>query len=316
MINYLRISVTDRCNLNCGYCRPTSRVQKLSRDELLTYEDIERFATIAARAGIQYVRLTGGEPLIRKDLPVLIRKLKNIFGIKEVTLTTNGLELTSHLSELVDAGLDRVNISLDTLNSERFKELTGCDRGDAIPTIWQGIMRSLEYGLNPKINVVLFKGVNDDEIEDFARLTINHPLTIRFIEHMTQPFQPTGLTPQVTKVLGERFGVEEENVRVVGRGPARYLRLKGGRGLIGFINPVSDCFCDTCTRLRLTSDGKIYPCIFASSQMDTRQLNRDGCSDDVIGDHLNTFLQEKPRFRKDSKDLNYPGNLDMCYLGG
>jgi len=315
MINYLRISVTDRCNLNCGYCRPASRVERLPHDDLLRYEEIERFVTIASRAGIQYVRLTGGEPLIRRDLPVLIRKLKNVFGIKEVTLTTNGLELTNHLNELVDAGLDRVNISLDTLNSERFKKLTGCSRGDAIPTIWQGVMRSLECGLRPKINVVLLDGINDDEIDDFAKLTITHPLTIRFIEQMTT-FTPGVKAVNITPSFTPGVKVVEECCQVVGRGPARYIRLKGGQGFVGFISPVSDCFCDDCTRLRLTSDGKLYPCLFASSQMDVRELIRDGSSDEEIGDHLNTFLREKPRFRKDSKDLNYPGNLDMCYLGG
>lgn len=327
--NYLRISVTDKCNLNCLYCRPKERVRKMAHHDLLRYEEMVDFVSLLAGLGVKYVRLTGGEPLVRRGLPVLIGKLKEVPGIEEVSMTTNGLLFADYAEELKDAGLDRVNISLDTLKPGRFEYLTqvnpvGCG---GLEPVWRAIMRAIELGLAPKINVVLFEGINDDELFDFAELTRKYDLTVRFIEYMGRPEGRNGFrfvsNHEVFERLRGRYrfsGGEKGSGGhygfFKGNGPAKYIRLPGAKGCLGFISPNTDCFCDDCNRLRLSCDGKLYPCLFSPHYLDVRGLVRGGAGGETIRGEVGRLMEAKPRFTYRDRGKNSPSNLDMCYFGG
>ena len=282
-INYLRISITDFCNLNCVYCTEAT-VPKLDRAEILTYEEIERLVRIAASMGINKVRLTGGEPLLRPDLPRLVRMISGTPGIDDIALTTNGTLLTRYAVALKEAGLTRVNVSLDTLKSDRFREITG---HDGLATVLEGIKLAESVGLTPvKVNMVVMRGDNDDEVIDFARKTISDGWNVRYIEYM--PFNGSEAeasrlisTQEIKKgldVLGrmERCGTSK------GNGPARYFRLPGATGTIGFISPMTEHFCATCNRLRMTSDGHLRPCLLDDDEIDIKRALRNGGSDEDL----------------------------------
>ncbi len=282
-INYLRISVTDRCNLRCVYCMPAEGIHLLPKDELLTYEEIVTIAGVAAEIGINKIRLTGGEPLVRSDLLELVARLGRIKAIDDISLTTNGVLLKDYAVELKQAGLKRVNISLDTLNQAKFERIT---RHDRLNEVLHGIEAAQKAGLNPvKINMVVMRGVNDDEILDFARLTVTEGWHVRFIELM--PFiadicsggyfeeSKDRLQSQFISVkeIKERLSSLGKMARVssiTGNGPAKYFRPPGATGTIGFISPVSQHFCFNCNRLRLTADGKLRLCLFSDDEIDLR----------------------------------------------
>ena len=298
-INYLRISVTDRCNLHCTYCMPSEGIPLMSHEDILSYEEICIVARAAAELGIVKVRLTGGEPLVRAKLTNLLAMLARIQGIDDISLTTNGVLLQRYADELKSAGLHRVNVSLDSLRSDRFHRIT---RVGDLDDVLRGIEAARQAGLNPvKTNTVVMRGTNDDEVLDFARLTIEGEWHVRFIEYM--PFSkgekadhllvPVSEIKQRIETLGEL-----EPSPSSGGGPARYFRLPGARGTIGFISPVSEHFCRACNRLRLTADGKLRPCLFSDTEIDLREPLRRGATADDIKRLIQEAASCKPEGHK------------------
>lgn len=307
-ITYLRVSVTDRCNLRCLYCS-RHRFRWLPPEEILTYEEIARVVRVAVEMGVERVRLTGGEPLLRRGICGLIRMLAGIEGLRDLSLTTNGVLLSELASELKAAGLARVNISLDTLDPEKFKRITGMD---ALARVLAGVEAALARGLTPvKINTVVVRGLNEEEVPEMARLTLSEPLHLRFIE-----FMPIGEGNE----WEDRFvGLEEvmERVREVGDlwpaeveggGPARIFRLPGARGTVGFIAAMSRHFCAACNRLRLTPEGRLRLCLFSDREFDLRPyLRRE--------EDLRQALAEAVRLKPASRVGTMPRRL-MRSIGG
>jgi len=286
-INYLRISVTDRCNLRCLYCMPEAGISLLPREDILSYEELRAVVQAAAGLGVSRVRLTGGEPLVRGDIVELVALLASVEGIDDVSLTTNGLLLARHARQLKAAGLHRVNVSLDSLRPERFRRIT---RWGELGQVLEGIQAAREAGLEPvKVNMVVLRGVNDDEVVDFGRLTLSGEWHVRFIELMPvglpeaascgEPRQGLQFVPvaEIRQRL-EALGPLEPVVNHQGAGPAKYYRWPGAPGTVGFIGPVSECFCAECNRLRLTADGKLRPCLLHDREVDLRQHLRAGAS--------------------------------------
>ena len=298
-IHYLRLSVTDLCNLRCRYCMPDG-VEKLEREAVLTYEEFLRLAALFAQCGIDTVRVTGGEPLVRKNVAQLVAGLKATPGIRRVTLTTNAVLLAEQLPALLDAGLDSVNISLDTLRTERFREITR--RGD-LEDAFAGIRAAEDAGFqNLKLDTVLMGGVNDDEIEDFLNLTKEHPWEVRFIELM--PMGPCAAWPKerflpVTEILN-RFPALEE---IEPNGVARRYRLSGAMGTVGLITPMSHEFCGACRRIRVTADGKLKGCLHSREEISLRGLHGRELEDAILrgilqkpkGHHLTEHASDTPR---------------------
>jgi cyclic pyranopterin phosphate synthase len=295
-INYLRISVTDRCNLRCVYCMPAEGVSLMSHNDILSYEEIYTVVKAAAEMGINKVRLTGGEPLVRAGLSELVRMLASIDTIDDISLTTNGTLLSHHAAELKKAGLQRVNISLDTLKPDRFNYITRC--GNLADTL-EGIEVARAVGLNPvKINVVVMAGINDDELTDFATKTVNEGWHVRFIELM--PLNGDELvTSRLVSVSDMRRRIEslgklEPFLVSVGNGPAKYFRLPDATGTIGFITPVTEHFCYHCNRLRLTADGKLRPCLLSEEEIDLREHLRRGASAAELKKLIEEAIARKP----------------------
>jgi cyclic pyranopterin phosphate synthase len=307
-INYLRISVTDRCNLRCVYCLPSEGITLLPQGEVLTYEEIARVAGLAAELGINKVRITGGEPLVRARLRELVTMLAGISGIDDISLTTNGVLLKQYAAELKQAGLKRVNVSLDSLSRANFERIS---RRDKLGDVLQGIEAAKACGLNPvKVNMVVMRGVNDDEVMDFARLTIAEGWHVRFIELM--PFAtdnpPDGhsiggkanlhaafVSADEIKERLKGLGKLEPSLPITGNGPARYFRLPQAGGTIGFISPVSQHFCFSCNRLRLTAEGKLRPCLLSDHEIDLRQSLRRGASSRELKKVITEAIKEKPQ---------------------
>jgi len=317
-INYLRISVTDRCNLRCIYCLPAEGVPLMSHKDILTYEEIYTVAQAAAELGINKVRLTGGEPLVRLGLTELIKMLTQIEAIDDISLTTNGTLLGGHAAELKRAGLQRVNISLDTLNSDKFKFITrgSLDVGDVL----EGIEVARSVGLNPvKINMVVMSGINDDELLDFAAKTIDEGWHVRFIE-----FMPVGgMSPKASYFVSvsdirkrlELVGELQPCLPSVGNGPAKYFRLPHAKGTVGFITPVSEHFCFHCNRLRLTADGRLRPCLLAEDEIDLKQPLRGGISSTGLKQLIEAAVTKKP-LRHHLKEGLTPQGRPMTQMGG
>lgn len=270
-IDYLRVAITDRCNLRCRYCMPAEGVEVIDHNKILNYKEIKKIVEVGAKLGIKKVRLTGGEPLARLGVADLVAMLKQISGVEEVSLTTNGILLTKYGEELSAAGLDRVNISLDTLKANKFKEITLFNQHEKV---LEGIQTALKLGLDPvKINVVVMKGINDDEVLDFVQFTRKYPVHVRFIE-----FMPSGdkKLEQEKHYLGidklkELIEREEKLLSTefdTGNGPAYYYQVEDSLGTIGFITPISNHFCSKCNRLRLTTTGKLRPCLYSEKEID------------------------------------------------
>jgi cyclic pyranopterin phosphate synthase len=296
-INYLRISVTDRCNLRCVYCMPAEGVDLMSHNDILSYEEIHTVVKAAAELGINKVRLTGGEPLVRAGLPELVRLLAGIYSIDDISLTTNGTLLAEYATELKEAGLHRVNVSLDTLKPDRFEQITRCGR---LEDTLAGIEAARAAGLNPvKINVVAMGGINDDELVDFAAKTVSDGWHVRFIEHMPVNGDDSGLIKLVSvKEMRQRIetlGKLEPWKVDVGNGPAKYFRLPDATGTIGFITPVTEHFCYQCNRLRLTADGKLRPCLLSEDEIDLREPLRQGASAEELKNLIEKATASKPQ---------------------
>jgi cyclic pyranopterin phosphate synthase len=325
-ITYLRISLTDRCNLRCVYCMPEAGIKFVPRRQILTLEEIARIVRIAAGMGLRRVRLTGGEPLVRNGITQLVRWIAETPGIEDISLTTNGMVLASYAEELARAGLKRVNVSLDTLRPDRFREIT---RHGDVAAVHEGIAAARAAGLSPiKINVVVMREVNDDEAADIARTTLEEDWEVRFIELM--PFmdeqetciKDTSLalgfvpTQEVRRQIEAALGPLEPAATKSGGGPAQYFRLPGAKGLIGFISPLTEHqFCAGCNRMRLTAEGQIRPCLLTDHEVDLKESLRSGGSDDDLRARILLALETKPDAHH-LWDGNRPKWRKMIQIGG
>jgi cyclic pyranopterin phosphate synthase len=293
----LRISVTDRCNIRCFYCMPEDDVKYMPRQEILSFEEIEHFARVAVSLGITKLRITGGEPLVRKDLPVLIRKLVDIPGIRDIALTTNGVLLAKHAKALYDAGLRRLNIHLDTLDRERFIRIT---RRDDLDKVLEGIGEAQRLGFGPlKINAVAVKNLLEPDLVPLARFGRENGIEIRYIEFM--PLDAQGIwdrssvltASEMIEILSREISPLVEIPDADPRAPATEYRFADGVGRVGFIASVSRPFCLNCNRIRLTSDGKLRYCLFAIEETDMKSLLRNGATDHEIADTIRAAVREK-----------------------
>jgi len=328
-ITYLRVSVTDKCNLRCIYCMPEEGVMLKSHSDILRIEELARIVDIASQLGITHVRLTGGEPLVRQGIVTLVGVLSEIPGISDISMTTNGLLLPGLARPLCEAGLHRVNVSLDTLRPERFQKITR--RGD-LESVFAGLDAIEAVGLSPvKINTVVLKGINDDEVEDIAMLTKERQWTVRFIEFM--PFWNNGWK------FGERYVVPIREIRdrimaqgaypvesdiaqgkrkdEVGAGPAKYVKFPDAEGSIGFIS-MKDHICSGCNRIRLTADGLLLPCLLSDISVDLRTPLREGAKDDVIAELICKAVSLKPENGQVAQAMVAcpGGNPSLSKIGG
>lgn len=318
-IEYLRLSVTDRCNLRCRYCMPAAGVPTLSHGEVLRYEELLRVVAAACRLGIRKIRVTGGEPLVRRGIVGFIKQLSGLQEQPEITLTTNGLLLGEMAADLKAAGLSRVNISLDTLRPERFRELT---RRDGLEQVLDGIAAAERLGMLPvKLNVIPFRDFNADEIVDFARLTLEHPWDVRFIEFMPistdLDYRPgDGLPIDEVERRLLTLGDLHELPRMAAAGPARMYRLPGARGRIGLIPAVSGHFCVDCNRLRVMADGRVRGCLFDNQETDLKPALRDGIDDQSLEQLLLTAACAKPEKHHIHAEAFISPNRRMHGIGG
>lgn len=318
-IQYLRVSVTDRCNLRCVYCMPEEGVAKLSHQDVLRNEEIVCIVRIAVETGFAHIRLTGGEPLVRKGIVDLVAELARIPGLDDLSMTTNGILLRQYAAPLARAGLRRINISLDTLRPERFRQIT---RWGNLEDVLAGREAALAAGLRPvKINMVVIRGLNDDEVVDMARMTLQPDWHIRFIEVM-----PVGagvywsgdgvvssmeIRARIEEALGPLTPIPAE----AGIGPARYYRLPGAAGTVGFISAITEHFCRFCNRLRLTSDGRLLPCLLSNATIDLRTPLRHGATDEELRALFMQAVIAKPRGHTLAEGV-LPSSLPMSHIGG
>lgn len=296
-MTYLRISLTDRCNFRCLYCMPAIGMKFQPRDEHLSDDELLRLVGLFARTGVTKIRLTGGEPTIRPRLVELVRGIKSFPGIEELSMTTNALLLGRLAGDLAEAGLDRVNVSIDTLNPDRFKLMT---RGGRFDLVWQGIEAAEAAGMRPiKLNTVVVKDQNDEEVVDMAALTLDRPWQVRFLEIM--PMEGVGdvhdegiVTSEQTQArLEARFGPLVP-VETDAADPARTWKIPGAAGTIGFISPVSEPFCASCNRVRLTADGKLRLCLLRPDEGDLRDIMRAGADDAELEQAIRSAIWRKP----------------------
>ena len=317
-IHYLRLSVTDLCNLRCRYCMPDG-VEKLEREAVLTYEEFLRLAALFARCGIDTVRVTGGEPLVRKNVAQLVAGLKETPGIRRVTLTTNAVLLAEQLPALLDAGLDSVNISLDTLRPEVFRQITARDDFAAVQA---GLQAALESGLPVKLNCVPQAGVNEGELEGLAALAKDNAMQVRFIEMMPIGYgaaMPCISGPELRARFARRWPelapLSAAQEHALGDGPAVYYTVPGWQGSIGFIAAVHGKFCTSCNRVRLTSQGFLRPCLASETGCDLRALLRSGADDAQLLAAIRETIWAKPR-EHHFNDSSMPATRGMYRIGG
>lgn len=293
-INYLRLSVTDRCNMRCRYCMPAEGVDKLASSEVLSYEDLFRIARVAVDQGVEKIRVTGGEPLVRKGIVEFLTRLNTLPGLRELVLTTNGQLLPQMADHLRAAGVERVNVSLDSLDPDTFVAITR--RGD-LRQVVSGLMAAERAGLGVKINMVVMRGINDHEIADFAELTLNRPVSVRFIEYMPSLKEgdwKSRVVPgqEIIGRLQKRFALNPVTSSYLG-GPARGYRINGAIGELGIITAVSGHFCDGCNRLRVTASGTARSCLFSDAGADLKPLLSCG-GDKALTEGLLGVVAGKP----------------------
>lgn len=296
-VTYLRISVTDKCNLRCVYCMPEGGLPWLRREDILTYEEIATVVRAAASVGVRSIRLTGGEPLVRRDLSQLVAAIASVPGIEDVALSTNGLLLEPQLPELRAAGLKRINLSLDTLRADRFEAIA---RRPGLDAVLRGIEGAVRAGLRPlKLNCVVMRGKNDDELEAFANLTRELPIYVRFIEvmpvHENLELQRDAYVSS-DEILARISAIGElrPHLGPAGNGPARYFSFPGAAGAVGVISPLSHDYCERCNRVRLTADGRLRLCLFGDNAIDLRSPLRNGAGVDGLADLLRSAMLIKP----------------------
>jgi cyclic pyranopterin phosphate synthase len=298
-VNYLRVSVTDRCNLRCIYCNPLDDGRLVTDREILSFDEIHRVVRLCAKCGVTRVRLTGGEPLVRENIVDLIRRLSGISEIEDLSLTTNGVRLAQMAAELKDAGLTRVNVSLDAADTACYRLMTGAD---VLSGVMSGIDKAIEVGLTPvSINCVVLRGINLAQVPSLAEMSLHRRLSVRFIEYYrtgdraspTDWYVPNG---EVRRLIESRVGSLVPVAVADAGGPAVYFRAAGTVGTIGFISGRSSAFCARCSRLRLTSDGKFRPCLHSTQSYDISRPLRDGAGDDVLLGLIGEVLQAKGRY--------------------
>ncbi|MDY6875074.1 MAG: GTP 3',8-cyclase MoaA [Chloroflexota bacterium] len=321
-ISYLRISVTDRCNLRCIYCMPPEGVPWRAHEGILRYEEIETVVRAAAELGISKVRLTGGEPLVRLGIVDLVRNLARIPGIDDLAMTTNGILLSRYAADLAEAGLKRVNVSLDTLNPERFQRITRLGR---LEDVMAGMEAARRAGLEPvKINTVVIRGMNDDEVVGLARKTMEVGWNVRFIEVMpvgngvlaSGEWRERVVTAgEIRQKIEAALGELQPAKMSTGGGPARYYRLPWARGTLGFITPISEHFCYRCNRLRLTADGQLRPCLLSDYEINLRTPLRQGADVTQIKELLLQGIESKP-MQHHLDEWERPENRVMSEIGG
>ena len=316
-ISYLRLSVTDRCNLRCLYCTPVSGFENIPHPEILTYEEMARLTRLCLSLNMTKVRLTGGEPLVRKGIVHFVRQLKAL-PVPDLRLTTNGILLGQYAQELFEAGVKRVNVSLDTLDPAKYKKIT---RAGSLSRVLESLDRAREVGMGPiKLNMVVIRGLNDDELEDFARLSQETPYRVRFIEFM--PLERNGWKPGRVITSEEIFN----RLRKLGRleeippnetdGPARRFRLGNGPGELGLISPISHHFCPTCNRLRITADGKLLTCLFSSNEVDLKGPLREGATDRELLAIIKKAVADKPQGHHLAEGESTVHSRPMSTIGG
>jgi len=320
-IDYLRVSITDWCNLRCVYCRPQGKFQKLQHEEILSYEEIISLSQVAIGSGIRKIRITGGEPLLRQNVIYLCRELARIKNLESLTITTNGVLLKHFALELKKAGVKRINVSLDTLDPTKYKKITG---KNFFHRVWGGIEEALSVGFCPvKINVVVMRNVNGDEIEDLSKLTFKYPFHVRFIELMpflekngpaSSNFMASDEIMRRLQNVGEIYPVSSVNVN----GPAVHFQFAGALGKIGLISPMSHHFCPTCNRLRLTADGKLRACLLSDIETDIKSALRNGASNCELRAIFRKAIESKPKSHMliDHKIPENPLLRSMVAIGG
>jgi GTP 3',8-cyclase len=298
VIDYLRVSITDLCNLRCIYCRPPEGVKLVSHHDILRYEEILTIVSLGRELGIKKIRVTGGEPLVRRGVLEFLARLAAIEGIEDIGLTTNGTYLARYAAGLKAAGLTRINVSLDSMRRETFAQITGTD---CLDKVLDGIHSALREGLSPvKINVVLLSGINEPDVPAFARLTLDNPVDVRFIERMPFGADPVPQSPDSFSALRVLEMVRKEvgELEPLGRGPldgpATMFALKGARGRIGIIDPMTGHFCGTCNRLRLTARGTLRPCLLSPKEIDLRSALRTGASREELTEIIKQAVIAKP----------------------
>lgn len=324
-LHYLRLSITDLCNLRCRYCMPPQGIEKLPQNMVLTLEELARVSRVAVGLGVDKIRLTGGEPLLRKGLARLLSELNALTPRPDLRITTNGLLLAQKLPELVAGGVSTVNVSLDSLKPEVYGEVTGMGAQsghEALARVWQGIQAALdEPKIQVKINVVLLGGINEEEIVDFARLTQKFPLAVRFIEYMpvgrNTPFQPEHFlaADQVLQRI-RALGEVEPLPQRPGDGPAQRLRLAGAPGELGVISALSSHFCATCNRIRLSSEGQVVPCLLSDVAVELKPLLRGGADDAELAKALLKAARLKPQNHHQAVLSPHATGCQMSRLGG
>ena len=317
-IDYLRISVIDRCNLRCVYCMPEEGIESIPHDEILTYDEILRICEIVSELGIRKIKITGGEPLVRKDIVNLIRDIKNIDKIEQVTLTTNGILLHEMLDDLYDAGIDAINISLDTLNKDNFKKIT---RRDGLEKVLMSIDKAYDLGIRVKINCLAIRDFNLRELVEIASFAKDREIDVRFIELMPIGFgkKYTQIdNDEILSILESRFGTFEIVTEKRGNGPAKYYRNQNMKGCIGFISAISHEFCESCNRIRLTSNGFLKLCLHYNKGIDLKEPIRSGISDEDLKVLIHDTIWNKPLSHKfghtnGEKDIEVK---NMVQIGG
>ncbi len=315
-INYLRISVTDRCNFRCKYCVPSSPFKVIEHERIAKYEELLRLTRLACDLGITKVRITGGEPFVRKGIFSFLEQLCRIDTLKDVSITTNGALLNrKKITALMDMGIQRLNFSLDTLDPSKFEAITGRNRFDKV---WDAIHTAHEMGITPiKVNAVALRGFNDDEIQAIAGLTLKYPFHIRFIEYMPMgdsdvEKQQQILTKEIQERIVEAHGPLEPVERDKNDGPAKKFKLTGAKGILGFITPVSSHFCSECNRLRLTSRGTLRPCLLKNYETDILTPLRNGADDQALKQIIETTLTQKPLFH--DLDSRTPKDMPISHM--
>lgn len=317
VIDYLRVSITDLCNFRCVYCRPPEGVKLIPHDEILRYEEILAIVGVAQEMGIHKIRVTGGEPLVRRGVLDFIARLTRLPGIRDVALTTNGVRLREMAHGLKAAGLTRINVSLDSLRRDTFKQITGSDH---LQQVLAGIDAAMELGFHPmKINVVLLKGMNEDDVPAFSRLTLESPIDVRFIERMpfgseSLPSSPDSFCArEVIEIIQKEVGALHQEDRGPSDGPATMFRLEGAQGRLGIIDPVTGHFCGTCNRLRLTARGTLRPCLLGLKEIDIKRPFRHGASREELAHIIRSAVAAKPGSNCARKT---PMNDTMNLIGG
>lgn len=293
-VTYLRISLTDRCNFRCFYCVPAGGFSLLPKSELLTLSEIVRFVRIISQMGVCRIRLTGGEPLLREDILDIVHEIKSLGTIKDLSITTNGSRLSDMVKPLKAAGLDRLNVSLDSVDPDRFRAITA---SSTYKEVRKGIERALEEGFPVKLNMVVLRGVTEEEIVEFVRLARVFPLEVRFLEFM--PLCGTNWRADHFIPIREIRGTVEKNFALFPEpipddAVAEVFRIAGGRGSVGFIASVTESFCDRCSRIRLSSDGKIFPCLFSTVHVSVKDLFRSGRGDGELASAIREAVRIKP----------------------